>query len=104
MLRATLVVLLGGLSWVLHPRVLAQERRFLLQIERSDAEDKGGEGKREGKKAMDETKRETAGARTAATESAFSCYLQRRRHRPSLAVPRAASGRCLSGSPTTIVR
>ena len=65
MLRATLVVLLGGLSWVLHPRVLAQERRFLLQIERSDAEDKGGEGKREGKKAMDETKEE-AGARSAA--------------------------------------
>ena len=45
---------------MLHPRVLAQERRFLLQIERSDAEDKGGEGKREGKKTMDETKKETA--------------------------------------------
>ena len=44
--------------------MLAQERRFLLQIERPDTEDKGcsSERKREGKKAMDETKKEAAGA------------------------------------------
>jgi hypothetical protein len=28
---------------MLHPQVLAQERRFLLQIERPDTEDKGCE-------------------------------------------------------------
>ena len=52
------------------------------------------ERKREGKKAMDETKKEAAGARSVATESTFSCDLEHhRRCRPSLPVPRAASGR-----------
>ena len=70
MLRAACTVLLGELTWVLHLRVLAQERRrllqvelALLQVERPDAEDKfRGRRASEGKKTMDETKKEAAGA------------------------------------------
>ena len=91
---------------MLHPQVLAQERRSLLQIERPDTEDKGcsSERKREGKKAMDETKKEAAGARSVSTESVFSCYLEHHHRRPSLPILRAASGRCSSISPASIVR
>ena len=86
--------------------MLAQERRFLLQIERPDTEDKGcsSERKREGKKAMDETKKEAAGARSVSTEIVFSCYLEHHHRRPSLPVLRAASGRRSSISPASIVR
>jgi hypothetical protein len=47
--------------------VLAQEWRFLLQVERPDAEDKGCE-RGSARKAMDETNKEVAGARSAAME------------------------------------
>ena len=40
LLRTACTVLLDELTWVLHLRVLAQERRCLLQVERPDAEDK----------------------------------------------------------------
>ena len=82
---------------MLHPQVLAQERRFLLQIERPDTEDKGcerTEAREEEGDGRDESKKEAAGARSVATESTFSCDLEHhRRCRPSLPVSRAASGR-----------
>ena len=63
LLRTACTVLLDELTWVLHLRVLAQERRCLLQVERPDAEDKfRGRRASEGKKTMDETKKEAAGA------------------------------------------
>ena len=68
LLRTACTVLLDELTWVLHLRVLAQERRCLLQVERPDAEDKfRGRRASEGKKTMDETKKEAAGATTGCT-------------------------------------
>jgi len=94
---------------MLHPQVLAQERRFLLQIEWPDTEDKGcerTEAREEEGDRRDESKKEAAGARSVATESTFSCYLEHHhRRRPSLEqVPRAASVRRPSISPASIVR
>ena len=88
---------------MLHPQVLAQEWRFLLQVERPDAEDKGCE-RGSARKAMDETNKEVAGARSVSTESVFSCYLEHHHRRPSLPVLRAASGRRSSISPASVVR
>jgi len=50
--------------------------------------------KARGEEGDGETKKEVVGARSVATESTFSCDLEHhRRCRPSLPVPRAASGR-----------
>ena len=92
---------------MLHPQVLAQERRSLLQIERPETEDKGcerTEAREEEGDGRDESKKEAAGARSVATESTFSCYLEHHHRRPSLPVLRAASGRRSSISPASVVR
>ena len=92
---------------MLHLRVLAQERRCLLQVERPDAEDKfcASEGKREGKKTMDETKKETAGAEECRNRNHVQLL-------PAASPPTpfpTGSARCLSTpsvwmSPASIVR
>ena len=103
LLRAACTVLLGELTWVLHLRVLAQERRrllqvelALLQVERPDAEDKFRVRAR-GRRRWTRRRRRQRARRSAATESAFSCCLQHHHRRPSLPVPRAASRRRPSG-------
>ena len=53
--------------------------------------------KARGEEGDGETKKEVVGARSVATESVFSCYLEHRRRRLSLPVPRAASSRRPSG-------
>ena len=103
LLRAACTVLLDELTWVLHLRVLAQERRrllqvelALLQVERPDAEDKFRVRAR-GRRRWTRRRRRQRARRSAATESAFSCCLQHHHRRPSLPVPRAASRRRSSG-------
>ena len=102
LLRAACTVLLDELTWVLHLRVLAQERRCLLQVERPDAEDKfrvRARGSARGRRRWTRRRRRRRARRSAATEITFSCCLQHHHRRPSLPVPRAASRRRPSGCP-----
>ena len=105
LLRAACTVLLGELTWVLHLRVLAQERRCLLQVERPDAEDKFRVRAR-GRRRWTRRRRRRRARRSAATEITFSCCLQHHHRRAFLPVPRAASRRLPSGCHTrpSIVR
>ena len=83
--------------WVLHLRVLAQERRrllqvelALLQVERPDAEDKFRVRAR-GRRRWTRRRRRRQARRSAATEITFSCCLQHHHRRAFLPVPRALS-------------
>ena len=103
LLRTACTVLLDELTWVLHLRVLAQERRrllqvelALLQVERPDAEDKFRVRAR-GRRRWTRRRRRRRARRSAATEITFSCCLQHHHRRAFLPVPRAASRRRPSG-------